>query len=193
MRAAANQRALVEDVIHVSQLSAERQDEHTLTLGVEGLRPGKTLAELHVQSETDAEAKAGDERVQIGEPLYAIVTRSVHDAFDLKRERPIGIHRVAVRRPKTVTQPDPSTRDLGERVWSPPGGTAYREDLNGRVRFVRVPCGLTKPKGGFEDTSEEFPASFFSQALADAPTMIPSMRPASRLESRSRSSGRGRG
>jgi hypothetical protein len=175
MRAATDTRPVIEDLVHVSQLSARRKDERTLTLGVDGLRPGETLTELWLRSETDADADAGDERVQIEEPLYAIVTRYVHDAFDLKRERPMGIHRVAVPHRKTPSEPDQSTLDLGERVWSPPGagGAPYRADMSGRVRFVRVLRGRTKDQGGFEELPKEFPASFFSPTVVDAQTDDP--------------------
>ena len=99
---------------------------------------------------------------QVAEPVYAVVTRFVYDAFDRLRERAIGIHRL----------PDiPGEKDLGPRVW-PAGKESDREPyeagMQGRLRFLRVLRGKVRAKGGFETRLLEFPTDFFGVEHGEA-------------------------
>jgi hypothetical protein len=140
----------IEDVLPVTSLTATRTNAATFTLGLQGLRDGETLFKLTLKTDGSPEAAS-----QIEEPIYAVVTRFVYDAFDRLRERAIGIHPLIA---ESLT--------LGQRVW-PPGEEKDREqyepNMQGRIRFLRVIRGKVREQGGFEAQPQEFPVDFFGR------------------------------
>ncbi|HEX7152265.1 MAG TPA: hypothetical protein VF618_12325 [Thermoanaerobaculia bacterium] len=140
----------IREVLPVTSLKAKLAGATTFELGLEDLRQGETLTALTLTTEG-----APAEDAQIEEPIYAVVTRFVYDAFDRLRERAIGIHPL---RPGSVR--------LLDRIW--PGKEekdreAYEPAMRGRIRLLRVVRGKIREAGGFETRTQEFPGDFFGK------------------------------
>jgi len=142
----------IDEVIDVRQLTVTRSGKDNFMLGLAGLPAGETLQSLTLHTEGEPEAAA-----QIEEPLYAVVTRFVHDAFDRLRERVIGIHPLVEK-----------SLAFGARLWPEAKAEDYDEGMSGRVRFLRLVRGKTRDHGGFERQRREFPKDFFGQQTSEA-------------------------
>jgi hypothetical protein len=147
----------IEGVFPVSALNVKlAASGDTFELSLNGLREGETLTSLRLRTEGEP-----DDAAQIEEPVYAVVTRFVYDAFDRLRERAIGIHPLVG-----------SSLTLGPRVWpkvtEPKVPEPYANDMRGRVRFLRVVRGKVRGMGGFESALQEFPNQFFGRETDDA-------------------------
>ena len=138
----------------VSDLTVQL-DGTTFKLGLTSLVANETLETLTL-STVDGPAETS----QLEEPLYAVVTRFVHDAFDRLRERAIGIHPLDAK--------GAAKAQLGERIWPATAPEPYTANMRGRVRFLRVLRGKTRDKGGFELASPQFPADFFGREVDEA-------------------------
>jgi hypothetical protein len=132
--------------VNISDLTV-RVDQQTLQFGLASLPPG-TIKAFALRGEG-----APDDDSQLEEPLYAVVTQFVYDAFDRLRERAIGIHLLDA----AGDQPR-----LGTRVW-PDDQAANYSGMHGRLRFLRVLRGKTRARGGFELTPQQFPLDFFGR------------------------------
>jgi hypothetical protein len=165
VRAETSLRSIV-DVLPVSALNVTlAPDAKTFRMGLIGLRTGETLTKLTLLTEGDP-TEASEARAQVEEPIYAVVTRFVYDAFDRLRERAIGIHPL-----------DGSALSFGPRIW-PPGKEedreSYTNEMHGRVRFLRVLRGKLREQGGFETSLQEFPKNFFGTETDEALDAEPS-------------------
>jgi hypothetical protein len=161
VRAETSLRSIV-DVLPVSALNLTlTPDAKTFNMGLEGLRTGESLTKLALL--TDGNPADGSERpegrAQVEEPIYAVVTRFVYDAFDRLRERAIGIHPL-----------DGSALAFGPRIWPPKeeDREPYTNEMHGRVRFLRVLRGKLREQGGFETSLQEFPKDLFGTETDEA-------------------------
>jgi hypothetical protein len=143
----------IDDVLPVSALTVKlAAGNETFTMELGGLREGESLTSLGLLTEGHPEDAA-----QIEEPIYAIVTRFVYDAFDRLRERAIGIHALVG-----------SSLTFGPRVWPEKNPEAYSTELQERVRFLRVVRGKVREQGGFELAARQFPKDFFGGEADEA-------------------------
>lgn len=151
--------------IPVTQLNAKgSKDGKSMLLSLRGLAHGEECASIALSAEG-----APDPEAQVEERLYAVVTRYVHDAFDLMRERPLRVH------PLPSVHPDGGIT-LPEALWplNPTEEDPYRSG-SGRIRIIRVLRGKTRDTQGFETAAREFPRDFFLDeidedgASADSP------------------------
>lgn len=140
----------IRDVLPVDALTVTLENDQ-LVLGLADRAEGETLQSLSLATVGHPEAAS-----QLEEPLYAVVTRFVHDAFDRLRERAIGIHALD------------AGLVLGTRLWPESNAEEYTAAMRGRVRFLRVLRGKTREAGGFELTSPRFPADFFGREADEA-------------------------
>lgn len=148
-----NSGTVIDGVLPVSDLTV-RLDGTNFKLGLTTLAEGQTLKSLKLLSTGEP-----DEDAQLEEPIYAVVTRFVYDAFDRLRERAIGIHALDAVGDRA---------EFGTRVWPEQSPEPYTNDMRGRVRFLRVLRGKTRDKGGFELAPQQFPRDFFGRETDEA-------------------------
>ena len=167
VHAKTNLRSIV-DVLPVGDLTATLDvAKQTFAFGLNELRDGEELEDeapfwlRSVPLPDDAPKDALSDDAQLEEPVYAVMTRFVYDAFDRLRERVIGIHSLAV--------PPDASGDFGPLVWSGDNPTPYEKGMSGRIRFLRVTRGKRKRDGGFETESKVFPTHFFQKEADDGP------------------------
>lgn len=149
----------IKDTLTVTQLTAEKEDDRALRIGVSGLRNGEKISKIAFTAVGEPDRHdpgAGRYGAQVEEQLYALVTRYVYDAFDRLRERPVAMYRLA----DTLSSPV-----LRETTWQEGLPVESYATGSGRVRILRVLCGRTRDQQGFEVTAKEFPRNFFGDAV----------------------------
>ena len=98
-----------------------------------------------------AQPGTGAQAAQVEEVLVLVLTRSIHDAFDRIREKPVAVK---------LWDGTTTTLDLANPDWPAPIGAG---DLgnDGQIRFLRVLRPKTQATGGFIQTGPVFPFDFF--------------------------------